>query len=502
MLNEKQKEYILKSYKIASVRQIAKYLTVSRIDVSDFIKTLEKVPSPSIFSKYKKIFLPLSILVLLVIHFALRYNTFWFSHVPGDQNQYVGLAMKLQEAGMEGYSLKGIDMRPADRDNHIYIFSPSEDEKGSLLRGLERSGTDYYDMPFFYKGPAFPIALMISHQIFDRDKNYLLVRSHLGNHVSKLKPKEFFTAQFYAVIVPLLFSAILMLLTFYLGKLLFSYRIGFYAAFMMVVNPISILSSHKIWADDMQAVFVTLSAILFFLAQKKDKFWLSFLGGISCGIAVLTKQNAGIIFPGLIVYSILIKRSFKHLIPYGIGLTMATASWFYKVYSIYGNPLYSPSHPNLQKTDTTGWFKRIASRPRPLILFSIGIPYLSPLFILAYITLKNFVLRLRLWNSIEKMNKEGNNIAFLWFWILSFILFFIFYGGGDEHRRMLSAYPAIAVLSAYILNKMRIFFEKRFNNAILFELILLAILIASALWSVPMGIEAVMTNDAIITKPF
>ncbi|MCK5013980.1 MAG: glycosyltransferase family 39 protein [Candidatus Omnitrophica bacterium] len=501
MLNEKQKEFILKSHKTTSVRQIAKFLNIRRNDVSDFIKTLEKAPSPSIFSKHKKILIPFSILILFIVHFALRYNTFWLSHVPGDQNQYIGLAMKLQKKGFEEYNLRGIDLKPIDEKIDIFSLSLSKDQEGSLMKGLKNSGVGYYDMPFFYKGPAFPIALAISHQIFRHDKDYLLVWPNLGKQVYKKKPKHFFSLQFYAVIVPLFFSTVLMLLTFYLGQLLFSHRVGFYAAFMLAVNPISILTAHKIWADDMLSAFVTLSVLLFLLAQKKDRLWLSFLGGISCGVAVLAKQNGGIIFAGLIAYSILIKGTFKHLISYFVGLMLLTAPWFYKVYSIYGSPIYSPPHPDLLKTDPTGWFKRVGSRPRPYILFPVGIPYLCPPFILAYATLKKFVLRLRLWNPLEKNNQEGNNIVLLWFWILPFILFLIFYGGGDEHRRMLPAYPAIAIASAYILNKSRIFIDKNFN-IILAESLVFAVLIASAFWSVPIGLETVLANDAIITKPF
>ena len=502
MLNEEQKKFILKSYKNRSVRQISKHLDISRIDVSNFIKNIENVPASGLFFKCKKVLIPLSIFILLVVHLALRYNTFWLSHFRGDQNHYTGLAMKLQELGFDDYNLRGIDMMPSDDKHQVYAVSLSKDKEGSLMRSLKHSGAGYYDIPFFHKGPAFSIALMISHRIFSRSKDYLLVQEHLGKQVFNTKPKYFFSSQFYAVIVPLFFSTILMLLTFYLGKMLFSYRIGFYAAFMMAVNPISILTSHKLWTDDMLSVFVTLSVILFFLAQKKDTLWLSFLSGISCGIAVLTKQNAGILFPGLIVYSILIKRTFKHLITYGIGLTLVSAPWFCKIYSIYKDPLYMPVNKDILQTDTTGWFKRISSRPPPFKLFTIGIPYLSPPFILFYATLKDFIPGLRLWIPVERMSKERDNIMLLWFWILTFFLFLVFYTGGDEHRRMLPAYPAIAVLSAYILNKLRIFIERLFNNNILPEIIIIVILIASAFWSAPMGIATVMENDAIITKPF
>lgn len=502
MLNEKQKEFILKNHKDKSIRQMARDLNASRSDIETFVEETRKTQPPSILSKYKKILIPFSILILLITHLALRYNTFWLSHVPGDQNQYVGLAMKLDQFGLDGYNLRGIDLRSANKERQIVVVSPSKDKEGSLLAGLKQAGAGYYDIPFFHKGPAFPIALMISHQIFARNKDYLIVGAHLGKQVSDIKPEKFFSSQFYAAIVPLFFSTALMLLTFYFGKILFSHRTGIYAAFIMAINPVSILTAHKLWADDMLAVFVMISAILFYIAQERDKLWLSFLGGICCGIAFLTKQTGILICGGVIVYSILIKRSFKHLISYGMGVALLFFPWIYKIYKTYGNPLYMPVNPDILETDTTGWFKRVSSRPHPFKLFVIGASYISPPFILTYITLKKFICRLRLWNPKEKMNKEGSRIAFLWFWILAFASIFVFYSGGGEHRRMLPAYPAMAILAGYTLSHLRIFTERIFKNNLLSEAIIIIILIASAFWSVPMGMSTVMENGALIMKPF
>ena len=503
MLNEEQKKFILENYKQHSSRHMARHLRVSRRDVSDFIGGIKKTPAtfqaPSALTPF---LVPVLVCLLLAVHLTLRFDTFWLSHYPGDQNQYVGLAMKLQEQGMKGYNLRAIDARPADEQRELASLMLSQDEEGALMRGLKQSGAGYYDIPFFHKGPAFSIAIMLSHQVFARGKDYLMVIRHLGEDVRHAKPAKFFKAQFYAVIVPLFFSTGLMLLTFYLGKILFSPRVGFYAAFMMAVNPIAILTSCKLWADDMLAFFVALSVVLFFLGQDRDKLWLSFLGGVSCGIAVLAKQNGGIIFCGLIAYSVLIKRSFKHLIPFGIGLTVASAPWFYKIYSIYGDPLYRPVSADVKNTDTTGWFAMIASRPDPLILFAVGIPYLSPPFVLAYGTLKNFLLRLRLWNPRAGLNEEGGHITLLWFWILSFILFFIFLMGGDEHRRMLPAYPAIAILAGYVLDRLRIKLGALFENKIFCESAVIVMLVICAFWSVPMGVSTVMENGALILKPF
>ena len=117
MLNEDQKKYIFENFKHKSIRKIAKDLKIKRLDVKSVIQEIHKtqsVVSPS-FSKRRKFFLSFLLLALLVFHLYLRYNTFWLSHMAGDQQQYVGLAMKLEKFGFGGYSLRKIDA--------IFVFS-------------------------------------------------------------------------------------------------------------------------------------------------------------------------------------------------------------------------------------------------------------------------------------------------------------------------------------------------------------------------------------------
>ena len=134
--------------------------------------------------------------------------------------------------------------------------------------------------------------------------------------------------------------------------MLFSERIGLYAAFMLAANPVSILTSYKLWADDMVAVFVALSVLLFIISKNKEKIWISFIAGLSCGIAVLTKQNAGLIFGGIILYSVWLKRDLlkdikkwhllifdKHLIWYTIGLVIFAGPWFYIIFTVEEAPV-------------------------------------------------------------------------------------------------------------------------------------------------------------------
>jgi hypothetical protein len=461
----------------------------------------------------RKIVVLLLLLAVLTLHVFIRYNTFWLSHVLGDQIQYIGLAMKLEHFGFNGYTLRGIDYGYADEDKHFSMVMPSEDREGMMIRDLKRAGIGYYDIPFFHKGPAFPMALMLSHRMFSTDKRFLSVARHIGKLVFHIKPRLFFTTQFYAAVVPFAFSAVLMLITFALGRILFSDRVGLYAAFMMAVNPVSILTSYKLWADDMLAVFVALAVLLYLLAVRNNTVWLAFLAGISGGIAVLTKQNGGIIFVALFAYTLWLNRSCmktvrtwprliidRRLIAFGLGLVFLSAPWFYKIYRVYGDPLYLPIAADILETDKSGWFQMLRSRPHPLVLFGIGIPAISPLFAFAYGTLKHCVQGIV--RGLRDNDRHDNHVILLWIWIIAFALFFILWSGGKEHRRMLPAYPAIAILSAYALTRLKLCLEAVSKNRLLSELLLAAVLIASASWSIPLGLFTALENDALILKPF
>lgn len=503
MLNESQKKFISENYNKKSARSIAKSLKIPRNEVESYFNEIRRADKFEKSTKENKFLIPTLVLALLFLHIFLRFNTFWLSHVAGDQVQYAGLAMKLQNFGFNGYSLRKIDYLPAEKEDGIIKIVPSRNAEGALLANLKKTGIGYYDKPLFHKGPAFPIVLMLSHSVFAGGRDYTLVASHLGESVFKTKPRAFFASQLYASIVPLFFSAVLMLLTFALGKNLFSERIGLYAAFMIAVNPVSMLTAHKLWADDMLAVFVAGSVLLFVFARKKSSPIMSFLAGASAGIAVLAKQNAGVICTAIMAYTFFARPGGikdikkwplfifdKYLILFASGLMLFTLPWFYKVFSVYGNPIYQPPKPNLLDTDVTGWFRTLAARPHAIVLFGAGIPYLSPVFIFAYGSLKKLFTRDRRLETI-----------LLWLWIAAFVCFFIFQGG-DEHRRMLPVYPAIAILAAYFLDSLRVFVKNHLQNSALADGLVILILIASALWSVPIGVDAVLKNAPLILRPF
>lgn len=86
-----------------------------------------------------------SCLVLILVLFSavlLRIPTFYLPHNHGDRIFYLGLAMKLEQAGLKNYNLKGIDIISGKhRYNAVVIPSPAPvccSWGGTFLKKLDK----------------------------------------------------------------------------------------------------------------------------------------------------------------------------------------------------------------------------------------------------------------------------------------------------------------------------------------------------------------------------
>ncbi|MDD5069620.1 MAG: glycosyltransferase family 39 protein [Candidatus Omnitrophica bacterium] len=408
--------------------------------------------------------------LIVVFSFLIRANTFWLPHWMGDQSHYVTLAMKLEKLGFEHYNLRGVRIKlfPVQANNRVYFVYPylSKDlnERGEILSGLAAVGIPYYDQPFFHKPPAFSYALVYAHKLIaKKNQPYIVVMTNIARKLDEIKPNIFKEVQLWAVVVPLFFSLVTVFLTFVLGKLLFSYRIGIYSAFLMAINPVEIMASQKLWTDTMLTCFILLALILFILGKKRKAWPLFLLSGISCGIGVLTKQTAGYFLIAIWIFTIAghdrklykIKEFLRvifnrEIIFFTIGVFFVSGYWFWKIYSIYGHPLWLPPHAeNLVEKDVTKWFQTLSMRPPGIILYTVGLTYICPLFVFAYLSFKRFIVDS--WSLFFKRKKDYN-------FVLLWIVILVFYGllfYGREHRYMMPVYPLFAVLAAYYIEDSR-----------------------------------------------
>ncbi len=468
-----------------------------------------------------KIFL---VVFLILVAFTVRVETFWLPKLIGDQAQYLGLAMKLEEYGFrEGYNLRGIrgdvfnvpikDGSP-EETGQIFIFTPTPDPdwRGDILESLESLGAGYYDQPFFHKPPAFSYVLMFSHRLFLRDKMpYSIVKTNLAERAIRLRPEAFFKIQFYAAIVPLLFGLGTVLLTFFLGVYLFNFRVGLYSALLYALHPVTILMDQRVLSDGMVSFFVVLAVLLFVIAQDKDSLWLYLLSGASCGISVLAKQTGGYFLIAVLIFTVLSSRyqitqfSKLHRIIFNkaflftsVGVFLVSGFWFFEIYRRFGNPLWRPHLEAAPEEYASLWFYFLRSRPNNFILYTIGIPFLGPPMAAAYFSLKRFL------EEFENMfNKKDHDPRFVLFWIL--ILVFGVMPGAGEHRRMMPVYPMIAIMAIYCFEKIRTYsgrISAYMGNCYVRETVFILFFIASSFWMVHVGRMFALQNEVAITIPF
>ena len=465
-------------------------------------------------------------LVISILGYGLflRSQTFWLPHWRGDQEHYLALAMKLDHFGIDGYNLRGVDV-------NTYFFSITKDfegliaevkpakpgDKGYILTELANHGTYHYDVPLYFIAPGFPLALSLSNRLFTNGM-YAVAHDNIGKNVRHLKPKPYFQSQFFAVIVPLLFGLALILVVFLIGRQLFSYSVGIYASFIMSVNAVDLLASQRVWTDEMASFFVALTVLFFIHSLHKGKDLYCLLTGLACGAATMTKQNTAIIALPIILYMgfeiyrrgnkdiwAKVRTFVKRVLLFAVPFAVVIMPWFLKVYQTYGTFFYL--NPELTALENTDWSAMVINRPPSLIFYSVGLLTISPIFLFAFVPLK------QLFGNIKGLLKAGQERVYesrsllLLLWAAVFFIYFIFFytfGERKEHRYMLPAYPALALLSASVVPQAREFMRGRLgkNQIILSELSIIIVLAVYAGYAIWLGNGTVLADGALILFPF
>jgi len=460
------------------------------------------------------------LIVILACAFFIRINTFWLPHWRGDQSMYITLALKLEKLGLDHYNLRGIDINflYPKKGQPVYLIFPvltdNPKDNGFILKALGDEGIGYYDIPLFHSPPGFPYLLMLSHKFLCArgDELYAVLSAPGKNLPGELKPFVFLM-QFYAVIVPLVFSLGLITLTFFFGKLLFSPRTGLYAAFLMAVNPVDILTSQKIWADDPVSFFILLSLFLFIIAIKKGAPYLVFVAGMACGLAVLLKHVGGFLLIAIWIFTALdhyiknpkiisLPMAFfnKNFILFAAGTFAVSGFWFLKVYQVYGNPLYLPHMASVVTSDKTGWFMMLAKRPIGYLLYPVVTFCLCPPLVLALLSLRDFMIE-----AVNLLKKRHYDFKFILLWLVVGIFYVILGSVTKEERYMLPAYPIIAVLAGYYLER-SISYAWKFGRLTIGPLfregIVIAMLSVCAWWCITIGLKTALGQVPLFLIPF
>ncbi len=466
----------------------------------------------------KRIWLGIAVALVFIFAFGIRFFTFFLQHWQGDQSQYVALAMKYSSLGLEGLNLYQVEIRNETYAKYpgwqfIYPVLLRESVDGDFVRAYKKFGLEFNNLPLYHKSPLFPVALAVSHNLFSGPgQPFVVLNTDADHEPSRISMNiHFFKAQFWAVIVPLASSLLMILLTFFFGRFLFGSRAALYAMLLMAIHPIDIVNSCKILSDDFVSFFVIASLFLFLFSYRKKSLFYTFLSGLIGGFAVLAKQSALLIFPAVALY-LLFTGDHKWYLPrawlaffrnkyiwcYFLAAILISGHWFLRVYGVYGNPVYQPDANRILKEDLSGWFGLLSHRPHALILFLYNLPMLCPAFVFGHLTFQYF-LRELLANGPD--NKVRHALLFLWFWILPFVVFFAFRIESREERYLIPIYPALAMLSGYGVSAFQERISKYFSKPILGWIFVIALLVPTVAWSVPIGCETVFKQRFLILEP-
>jgi len=186
--------------------------------------------------------------------FYLRVQSYWGSSTRTiDELIYYHLGANLLQQGLPGY--------------HIQKFS-------ELLLNIHPEFAplpEYMTAPLFKHPPVFPALVALALKLFGE------------SYISALYVSAFF-------------GAMMIVLVYLIGKIFYDETTGVLAAFLTWLDPISIMSSQKIWLDPVLAFFMVAAVCLFAVGLKRSQNKLYILSGIFVGLAVLTK------YPGILVF--------------------------------------------------------------------------------------------------------------------------------------------------------------------------------------------------------
>jgi 4-amino-4-deoxy-L-arabinose transferase-like glycosyltransferase len=304
----------------------------------------------------------------------------------------------------------------------------------------------------------FPGLLTISHRLLAADDAFLI----LGRAGEKNEPLgRRFTRQFYAGVVPVVSSLLLVLGTFALGRRLFSEEVGLIAAFLLTITPIQILTGQRVWADATLAALVTWAVWLSVRGSK--------LAGLCFALALLTKITAVLTIPAFLCVAWSYRQPWKSQVAFWAIVALVTLPWYGLVYRTFGTPFFAPAQPGISQTQE--WFALI--NRQPWWTYLVGVPLQVPVFVLGYAGVA--------WATRGK----GEMVLAVWFlvWLIGLtVLTSVDEMLGPEHRYLLPALPALVLLTAQGISTARTVLRERFS-ALVANGMVAAVLIMSTGWA-------------------
>lgn len=438
-------------------------------------------------------FLP--IFFILVFAAFLRLPTFFLSHTNFDEVTYVSLALKLDKYGFNDFE-NNFGLQYIEIVGNDYFRTPiiTDRRAGNITIG---SGVAYEAKTPTHRPPGFSFLLMLSHKAFSAKKPYF---------VSNFNFNPYFYSQFYACIVPYIFSLLLIFATYILGRMLFSDRVGLYAALFLAAMPTELMVAHKIWAETALTFFITMSAIFYLNGIRKNKIIFIVISGIFAGMATLCKASGGFIIITILIYHYIIsfletkeicgflgKLIDRRMVVF-LASFLTVSGWWLVVFmkSKYSqNTVFTQQEFAALANSTTSWIEFVQKRPG--YAYIVNTIYQFPILVFSFFFL------------FGKQTRK-KELFFLLILVLLTFLFLSFYKIpylsvlGKEERYLMPAYPAMAILASYGLLNIKEYFLNKFK-AYRVELVFSLVIILSLAWSLNISIPLILSRRDLFSFP-
>lgn len=383
---------------------------------------------------------PLALGITLALAFLIASLAGWQSlalqHADGEQRLYVGLAMKLGTFGPKPskYNLHGIGIRP---QNETVVYYPQFAGQGDLLRELAAEGASFYDQPLFHGPPLYPALLSLSHGLLASGQEHAVLARE--ERVPELAIR--WRAQGWAVFPTLLIVLLWVGTSYRLGREFGGPWMGAGCALLLASSPAFLLVAQRLWADSLLGLCMTV-CVWVFLRKNGDR--RIELCGLFLGLALLTKNAALLLALPLVVGASTAEHrggwaSLWRV--FSIALVV-TALWYVQAVRVLGTPFFTPQAPGISALHP--WFEFLNARP--WYTYLLGIPYQNPFFAVGLLGIP-MLLRAR-----------ARAYRPLLAWAISSLVLVTIYVNrsetlGPDHRYLLPAYPAFAILALHVAHQ-------------------------------------------------
>lgn len=140
--------------------------------------------------------------------------------------------------------------------------------------------------------------------------------------------------------ISLISGVSLILLVYFLGKILYDQKVALIAALLLFIDPIHWLCTQKIWMETTIVAFIWLSLFFVIKATRENNYKYFYWAGIATGCAILTKYTGFIIFPVGLTLIFIHNRSAiksKHFWSWPLISFLFFIPWLFWNYKIYGS---------------------------------------------------------------------------------------------------------------------------------------------------------------------